>query len=391
VNKAQANQTKSDAFRVLYVHFNSELSGSDISLLNLVRTLDQDRFTPYVLLPFDGPLVKELEDAGAHVSFIPQPKIRRNLWSVLKYSWCFLPTIVHVRKHIIEEEIDIVHTNPFLNLYGPIAAKLARRPHIHHIRQYDLKPRIILYAVAMLVRSLSAFVVPVSYAVKDRLYGAESDPKVQVVYNGIDVSRFRHGSMDRTSIRRKLGIPNDAMVVGCISNLWFRKGQDVLVRALVRLWPRFPNLYCLLVGRVSPEFRQFLRDIAGEVGAENHLVFTGVCGHQDIPKHISAMDVSVHPSLVEAFPRAVLEVMSCGKPIVASRVGGIPEAIEDGRSGLLVTPGSVDELAVALETLLVDVEYSTRLGAEAAGRVEKRFGILECTRAVESLYLRCVA
>jgi len=296
-----------------------------------------------------------------------------------------------VRKHIIEEEIDIVHTNPFLNLYGPIAAKLARRPHIHHIRQYDLKPRIILYAVAMLVRSLSAFVVPVSYAVKDRLYGAESDPKVQVVYNGIDVSRFRHGSMDRTSIRRKLGIPNDAMVVGCISNLWFRKGQDVLVRALVRLWPRFPNLYCLLVGRVSPEFRQFLRDIAGEVGAENHLVFTGVCGHQDIPKHISAMDVSVHPSLVEAFPRAVLEVMSCGKPIVASRVGGIPEAIEDGRSGLLVTPGSVDELAVALETLLVDVEYSTRLGAEAAGRVEKRFGILECTRAVESLYLRCVA
>ena len=357
--------------RVLYVHFNSELSGSDVSLLNLIRCLDKERFTPYVVLPSPGPLVQGFRDAGACILFVAQPKIWRSVRSVISYTIGFVPSVFHIRELIIRHEIDVVHTNTFLNLYGPLAAKLTRRPHIHHIRKYQLGPRLIQWAVATAVLKLSKFVVPVSRAVKERLYGPSPDTRIQIVYNGVDVVRYQHRNTDRERIRRRFHIPLDAQVIGCVSNLDRRKGQDVLVQAMTQLWPRFPSLYCLLVGRANDSYAATLRKLVNERNVEGRLIIA-------------------LPSLTEAFPRAALEAMACGKPVVASKVGGIPEMIEDGRSGLLVAPGNPAELAAAIELLIAEPKYASQLGREAASRARRLFNVVDHARQIEDLYLRCL-
>jgi glycosyltransferase involved in cell wall biosynthesis len=202
-----------------------------------------------------------------------------------------------------------------------------------------------------------------------------------VVHNGIPE---RAG--DPAPIRRELGLRPGELLIAAVGNLDPRKAHINLLRALQRLAQEgLPACWRVAIagGRGGPE-RDRLEAFAREHGFADRLHI--LLERSDIPDLLAAADVFCMPSLWEGLPLAVLEAMFAGKPIVASDVSGIPEAITSGTHGLLTPPGDVEALAAALQSVLTSAELRARLGAAARARAQAEFAIGVMADRYERLY-----
>jgi len=176
-----------------------------------------------------------------------------------------------------------------------------------------------------------------------------------VVYPGVDPKIFSpEGDVfDKAELLRQANLSpcgSDILLCANVANMrtWI-KGQDLSVKAVPSILKRYENFYLLFVGRGDPNE---LRALARSLGVEGHIGFLGE--RTDIPRILRSVDIIIHPSRLEGVPIALLEAMACGKPVVATRVGGIPEIIEDGVNGFLVDPDDSDALASKVISLLSD-------------------------------------
>ncbi len=203
-----------------------------------------------------------------------------------------------------------------------------------------------------------------------------------VIPSGIDVERFR--TMVGVTGRRPQGldIPPDALVVGSIGWLTRIKGHRFLVEALAKLKPTFPRLHLLVVG--SGDLRVELGALAQRLGIEEAVTFAGQ--RDDVLDCLACIDVFVLPSLNEGMGRALVEAMAAGRPVVATRVGGVPALIEDRRTGFLVQPGDARALADVIAELLNRPGWAKELGTAASVSIGKRFDARHMVRAIESVY-----
>src|SRR2546421_6206918 len=183
-------------------------------------------------------------------------------------------------------------------------------------------------------------------------------------------------------VRAELGIPPGAPLVGTISILRPEKALDVLVRAAAELAPRFPGLQVLIAG--DGWERPAIASLISSLGLDDTVKLIGF--RRDVPDLLPAFDVAVSCSTWEGSPLAILESMDAARPIVASRVGGIPDMVEDGVHGILTRPGDERELADAIARLLEDRELAERLGAAARARRRAELTIDATVRTVERLY-----
>jgi len=135
---------------------------------------------------------------------------------------------------------------------------------------------------------------------------------------------------------------------------------------------------------VADGYLAHLQSEAGALGLGDRMHFLG--WRDDVPEVIAAADIVVLPSWSEGLPLAVLEAMACGKPVVATPVGGVARAVVEGKTGLLVPPGKPGRLAAAISRLLQDPVEAARMGAEGRRRVESRYSLDQFTRSIESLY-----
>ena len=178
-----------------------------------------------------------------------------------------------------------------------------------------------------------------------------------MIANGIDVASFRE-PCDIRAIRRSLGIPLDAPLIGTVGRLAEIKRQDLLILAFANVKSRIPDAHLLLVGD-GPLLHE-LTNLVGDLGLGDHVHFAGYQPHA--APYLQAMDVFALTSRSEGMPQALLEAAVIGVPIVASRVGGIPEVIESGRTGLLIEPG--DEAGLTTARVRGLCEPGTRPGDE---------------------------
>jgi phosphatidylinositol alpha-1,6-mannosyltransferase len=167
-------------------------------------------------------------------------------------------------------------------------------------------------------------------------------------------------------------------VIVTVGNLVSRKGHDMVIRALPRLAQTIPDITYLVVG--NGPHRQQLEELACSIGVRDHVVFAGVVPDRDLPDVYALSDVFAMPSRahldtcdVEGFGLVFLEANACGKPVVAGRSGGIPEAVEDGVTGLLVNPTDAEDIARAIGKLLTDTDLARRMGHQGRVRVVTRF------------------
>lgn len=197
-----------------------------------------------------------------------------------------------------------------------------------------------------------------------------SQSRLRLCYNGIDATGSR-GLPDTMSLRKALGLEPAHLVVGSVSRLARGKGLDHLLDAIPLVVGDIPNAKFVIVGD-GPE-RASLERHAQRSGLDPHVVFAG--HRTDAAEIAHVFDLFVCPSLAEGMPYSVMEAMRAGVPIVASRVGGLPELVSDGESGRLVDAGDSMALATAIKSLLLDDSERSALGAAARRRIRESFNI----------------
>jgi glycosyltransferase involved in cell wall biosynthesis len=352
------------------------VGGAETLLLAALKATEPRCVYPLVCsLSEKGPIGEEMERAGIEV--IPLGRMQHKRFDV--------GIILRLCRLMRQREVDIVHTHLYhASRYGRIAATLAGVPCVvasfHNV--YPIR-RFKQHVFNWILGKITDRVIAVSEAVKDHLVGYDhiAPDLITVLPNAIDLRHF--GGHDRTEARRRLGIPPDAYVVGTVGRLEPQKGHVVLLQAMRELADACPEARVLLIGGGSQE--QALRGAADDLGLADRITFTGE--RRDVPALMAALDLFVLPSLWEGLPLVLLEAMASGAPVVATRVGGVPEVVSDGATGILIDPNRPDQLAAAIIRCRNDRDGAARM-AEASRRwVEARASIQPYARRLEALYL----
>jgi glycosyltransferase involved in cell wall biosynthesis len=207
--------------------------------------------------------------------------------------------------------------------------------------------------------------------------------KIAIIHNGIDTRRFAIPQGARNATRHALGFTEADSVIIAVARLHPGKGHRVLLDAMRQLLHSYPKLKLICLGEGQGE--QELRALCENFGLAHCVRLVGY--QQNVSEWLAAADINVLPTFYEGLPLTILEAMASGLPTVASNVGGIPEAIEDGVSGLLVPPGDPQRLAEALSFLLRDAATRARIGHAAHARVLRTFVIEQQVSSTEKLYL----
>jgi glycosyltransferase involved in cell wall biosynthesis len=284
-----------------------------------------------------------------------------------------------------EQQIDAVHSHEFtMAVYGAAAARLLGLPQVitMHGGLRVLKAMRRRVALRWAMRN-SDHTVMVSRATR-RQFASElgvDEASFTVVPNGVP-----SGGGNATGVRAEFGVGPADCVMLAVGTLERHKGHVVLLEALARLVSRGLNTPWKLViaGGRGGDQHETLQQFVEEEGLEDRVHI--VTNRNDIPDLLALADIFVMPSLKEGLPMALLEAMTAGKAIVASATSGIPEAIDDGREGLLVTPGDVSALSEALRNLLTNPERRQVLGAAAAIRARQEFTVQVMAERYERLY-----
>jgi glycosyltransferase involved in cell wall biosynthesis len=283
------------------------------------------------------------------------------------------------------ERVELLHTHEFgMNAFGSAAALLARIPAVctihgrHWVADRPRRARAYRW-----LRRLGVPVVAVSEDLAGFLVQGLGLPRarLEVVHNGIPLPAEippAERTARRSSAREALGIPPDLALIVAVGNLYPVKDHASLLRALARL----PGARVAIAGRGAEE--EPLRRLAAELGLADRVHLLGL--RDDVETVFASADVFAQPSLSEGLPLAVLEAMAAGLPVVASRVGGIPEAVADGETGYLVPPADPAALAAALARVLEAEDRGSALAAAARARAAAEFSVEQMTERYRQLY-----
>lgn len=362
--------------RVAFCHYTSDVGGgSDRSLFDLVTHLDRTQFTPFMILRSGDPLAGAYRKAGctvAEISFVP-PRKALAFRKLAAFFITFLPHALRAARLLRKWRIEVVHVNTINNLQGPVAARLAGRPLVWHVREIAGEGRI-GRAMRGLVARLAHIAVANSNAVAESL--AACGDRVRVVYNGIDLCEYP--DPDCTTPREPL--------IACVGRLEPWKGQHVLVEALPEILAKHPDARAWFVGGPAvnkPEYLPGLQSRCTELGIAARVIFTGP--RMDVPEILRMATLLVLPSVdPEPFGRTLVEAMAAGCPPIATAAGGPLEIIEEGVNGVLVAPGDATALAAAIHDLLANPDRARAMGKAGRNRATTRFSL---DRMVEEMSL----
>jgi glycosyltransferase involved in cell wall biosynthesis len=295
--------------------------------------------------------------------------------------WAWWPFFRFLRR----ERIDVLHAHKFgSNMWGTAIGRMARVPVIvahEHTWSFEGQPLRRLGDRELIARGSSAFIA-VSQEDRRRMIEVEGiDPEdVMFLPNGIPAPPPPSGA----DVRAELGIPAQAPVIGTVSVMRPQKALDVLLRASRRLADEFPGLRVLIAG--EGDRREALEELTAELGLQDTVMFLGV--RTDVPDVLAALDVAVSTSDFEGSPLSVMEYMEAARPVVATRVGGVPDLIDDGVHGRLVEPQDPDAFAAAVAEVLRDPARAAEMGRRAQERRRAEFDIDVMVRRLEELYVR---
>jgi glycosyltransferase involved in cell wall biosynthesis len=411
------------AHRILYVDSDPSIGGGLISLRCLLKALDRTRYEPIVVHyashgPSTGidPLVSEVIELCVHGGRkrrgeraflrLRQTLVVRSLqsqvWGRRWYRYSarcvntllkILPLAIEIQSIVRSRGAALVHVNNSVEFdrAGILAAWLARRPCVCHVRNFEPP----LPQSRWFRRHVEGFIFN-SEAVAKGPLGSLVEPKRRwVIHNSVDIANYDLAA-DRSTARRTLGLPVGKPMVGTVGRLERWKGQDIFLRALAQAKRVIPDIQGLVVGAPEPTipdsmvFAEELGVLAKSLGLSDCVHFAGYRG--DIPRVMAALDVVVHCSVEpEPFGRVVIEGMAAGRPVVAVAAGGVLEVVTDGVTGVLVPPGDPETMAAALVGLLKDPVRAARLAMAGRADAVLRFSLEEHARQVEQVYEEVLA
>jgi len=357
----------------------ASLNGGEQSMLATLDGVRAAGFSLVVLAPRAGPLAQALQARGIEViGFAPRDAAGR-----------------HRLQHRLREELaqrlrrrrpDLLHANSLSmgRLAGPVAAD-AKLPSLAHLRDIVKLSR---QAIADL--NCHRRLLAVSRAAREfHVVGGICPEKIHVLYNGVDLERFRPRAR-AGYLHRQLGLPPQAPLIGTIGQIGPRKGQDVLVQAATMLADKLPSVYYLVVGErfsAKAESRRFEAALHAAAGGalSGHLHFLGF--RDDVDRLLSELTLLVHPARQEPLGRVLLEAAAAGVAIIATDVGGTAEIFPPGsQSARLVAPGNAAAMAAAIAELVENEPLRLRLAAAARRRAEEAFDVCHAVAGLVAHY-----
>jgi glycosyltransferase involved in cell wall biosynthesis len=374
--------------------------GAGWSLYYLIKHLDRSVVEPIVVVPDEGIFAELYRDLGVELVIAPElpERTARHLYatrnrfteslSVAQNLWGSARSVGWLAHLLRARKTDLVYCNNMaVKPVGAAAAQLARVPCVLHARNlHESWGHQLLYCQSVARLTAVRRVIANSQATAAP-YRAAVPNKVNVVYNGVDLAEYEPERIPRGRYRAEHSFDRSLPLVGFTGNLIARKGLLTLVRAAGLLHERGVRAHFAAVGRVPIGARSdYLEECKAEIARldlQATFHFTGFM--KDVRSAVVDFDVLVLPSLQEPFGRSIIEALALGTPVIASRVGGIPEIIDDGRSGLLVPPQDAPALANALERVLADPELRQSLADGGRATVRARFDVHALTRRMQTI------
>jgi glycosyltransferase involved in cell wall biosynthesis len=355
---------------LMVANFADRIGGGEESLLGLVQSLDRRRVLPHVVVPAEGEMASLLRARDVPVAILSMPPIRP--WNLLA-GW---RSMTRFQALLTSWKIRLVHAHGSRGaLYAALSTKGRDVPLIWHVRVVERDP----WLDGLLLRCSSAVIVN-SQATAQRFAGRPgATQKVHVIYNGVDLRHFSAGTPDPHG-RQRLGLPTDRPIVLFAGRLECGKGPDLFLEAAAHIQKHLPAAYFVMAG--EGPLRPTLEARANQAGLPLRFV-----GYQaEILPLLRLCSAVVVPSRQEAFGRIVIEAMAVQVPVIATRVGGIPEVCLDRKTGLLVPPEDPAALAAAvLETFSHRAETRQRVKA-AMEHVRSVFSLEEHAARTRKLY-----
>ncbi|MFC1620950.1 glycosyltransferase [Candidatus Omnitrophota bacterium] len=310
--------------------------------------------------------------------------------SLMRNKYDFL-AIFRLIKILRKEKIDVLHleSSPLVLFLGFICGRIARIPRIsttiHTMRKPEAWKRYKSGIINKLIlRRLDRISVPskIKYDSLIKEYGLDQK-KLELIQNGIDIKKFDR-LKKANGLKKELGISRDKKIIGMVGRLVNEKAHDVFLKAAGYIIESEPDVKFLIIG--DGKEKKELKALADNLGISKDVIFFGK-GTQDIPGLISIFDVAVLSSRMELFPLVLLEYMAASKPIVATRVGGNPEIITHGESGIIVPPEDPKALAENVIALLKDKDRGRNMAALARKRVKQEFSLEKMIERMERFFL----
>jgi glycosyltransferase involved in cell wall biosynthesis len=365
--------------RVLQLLTGTSLGGGPRQVFDLVRHLPTDEFTITVAGPRNPRFAADLRTLALELAEVAVDTLR-----------AFPMTLRAVERLVRDTRADLVHTHgKGAGLYGRLAAWLVGVPAVHtfhgiHYESYSRAGQRIYLGLERWLAGLTHTVINVSGTQESEALrlGLARLGRSVVVVNGIDVDEL---AARPASGKAALGLKPDDQVLGCVARFDPVKRHDVLLEALARVAQRHPNVVLLLAGD-GPEKARIDRR-AGELKVR--VVNPGAIGWQINP--YASCDLYVAASSKEGLPLAPLEAMASGLAVVATKVPGHQDVVDDGTTGLLVPPEDHAALAVAIESLLDDPERRRRMGQAGRERVRREFTVHSMVAKTAEVYRAAAA
>lgn len=385
---------------ILYVSLDTRAYGPGQCMLQLIQGLLRRGYRCVVAMPRPGPLAERLEVLNVPVVYVPiKPwPTRAHALSILKrilYNVYHIPYLLSAVIALIgvirQYRVTLVHTQTAVVLDGALAAAFTNVPHVWHIHEFIESGKFWRFLLGVgiarsLINRFSHRMIACSEAVSKPFLNTTRDTdKIVVVHNAVDLDLY--DNCDVSALRQKLGIPAAAKVVGMVSSATPVKRHEDLLRAAVIVQQSVPDCFFLVAGADwdGSEYGQSIKRSSQKLGSAERIVWLGF--YERIHEIFKVIDLLVLPSEEEAFPRVLIEAMAARKPVVATAVGGVPEIVIDGLTGLLVPPKSPVDLARTMIRILKDPGLAEAMGQAGRRRVEKYFSADHYVENVERVYL----
>lgn len=369
--------------KILYIVTQSEWGGAQKYVYELATHLT-GQFEVAVVCGGKGELIKKLKAKGIKVFVL------KNLVRSIT-PWRDFLAFFEIYKLIKREKPDLVHTNSSkAEVLGNLAARWARVPkiiftaHGFVFNETTGFKRKILVWLERLAAGWADKIIAVSDfdkqgAIKEKIATSE---KIVTIRHGLDFGFFQNLKVDNATKRREFDVPTDAPLIGTVANFYKTKGLKYFIEAASVVVKELPETHFIIVGegKLKPKLEKQIK----RLGLQNKITLTGF--HHDALEIMTATDIFVLPSLKEGLPFALLEAGALGKPTVATKIGGVPEIVDDKKNGLLVPPAQSGTLAEALLTLLQNKKMAEEFGQNLKKKIFNNFNLARTIQNTVKIY-----
>lgn len=386
---------------VVYFDHTAKMSGGEIALHNVILNLDRERFEPVVIIGMDGTLANKLRDAGIEVHILPlddsiastrKDSLKGNSLLRIGTALRSIRYTFRLARLLKARGADILHTNSLkADLLGGVAARMARIPVIWHVRDRiadDYLPGFAARAFRLCCRVMPDYIIANSHATMATL-STGTAVRAAVVHSGSTNRQLKvvHDGISDFGLSPRL-LETMTPIIGLVGRISPWKGQHIFIEAASEVIRRYPGAEFQIIGSAMFGEEDYEAELAKQVetlGLKKNIHFLGFC--EDVFDRINSLDILVHASTVgEPFGQVVVEGMVAGKPVVATRGGGVPEIVVDGETGYLVPMDNAPAMAEALIKLLSNPEAAHRMGLRGRARVLQHFTIDITTHKIQDIY-----